>query len=164
MLVETLVEQFQDSGIRRVEVTGGEPLFQNECHKLLTNLCETGATVLLETGGAISVADVDSRVHIILDVKCPDSGMSHKMHQANIALLSDRSHELKFVVSSKSDFDWAVCYVQQKNLVGRDLLLSPVPGKVRPSDAAVWILNCEVDFRLQLQLHKLIWPDEGENR
>lgn len=158
------MDRFRESGVRRVEVTGGEPLAQPDCGHLLSALCDTGADVLLETGGSISVADVDPRVQIIMDVKCPDSLMNDRMNPGNIELLSGRPHELKFVISSKRDFDWTVSFVRDRQLTQRVLLVSPVPGKVPPDATAEWILESGVDFRLQLQLHKLIWPDGGENR
>lgn len=162
--VSELVERADSSGLDLVEVTGGEPLAQKECLILLTALLENKKTVLLETSGAFSVKDVDRRVKIIMDVKCPDSGMSEQMCLDNLKLLEGFTHELKFVVSSKSDFNWAASFVKKHSLYRRTLLISPVPENVSVEMLAAWILEGEINFRLQLQLHKLIWPGGGDDR
>ena len=159
-----ILERLSTSGRSLVEVTGGEPLSQSETPQLLKSLCDTGCTVLLETSGAESVEAVDPRVHVVMDVKCPDSLVSDSFVPENLDILFGKSHELKFVISSKNDFDWAVSFVKQRGLTNRNLLLSPVPSLVTGAEAAEWILGSGIEFRMQLQLHKLIWPEGGDDR
>jgi 7-carboxy-7-deazaguanine synthase len=147
-----------------VEVTGGEPLAQAEAIDLLQCLCDDGYDVMLETSGAFSIEHVDPRVRIIMDIKCPESKMAHQMDMDNLNYLVPGHHEVKFVVSSRSDFDWAGRLVEEKKLDKRiERLVSPVPTKVSPKALAEWILQSPVRFRLQLQLHNVIWPNaKGE--
>jgi 7-carboxy-7-deazaguanine synthase len=164
MSVSELVNLSIASPISLVEVTGGEPLFQSECIDLLLNLANIGKTVLLETSGAFSIISVDFRVHIVMDIKCPDSNMNNRMLFENLDLLERYNHELKFVVSSKSDFDWAIDFISSKKLNHRNIIFSPALGSVLPSDLASWILLSKINARFQLQLHKLIWPFEPVDR
>jgi 7-carboxy-7-deazaguanine synthase len=144
-----------------VEVTGGEPLAQAEAIELLRRLCDDGYDVMLETSGAFSIEHVDPRVKIIMDIKCPESKMMQEMAFDNLSRLVPGHHEVKFVVSSRVDFDWAVRLVEEKPLdEAIERLVSPVPDKVSPKELAEWILQSPVRFRLQLQLHKIIWPNE----
>jgi 7-carboxy-7-deazaguanine synthase len=143
-----------------VEVTGGEPLLQPEVFSLMTRLADAGHTVLLETSGAHDIAPVDRRVHIIMDLKCPDSGECEHNRWANIGLLKP-TDQIKLVVASRRDFDWAVGIVREHQLDRRfQVLISPAFGLVGPRDLADWILGTGLLLRLQLQLHKYIWdPD-----
>lgn len=142
-----------------VEVTGGEPLLQEEAPELLDALAATGRTVLLETNGTLPLPDRRS-CRVIMDLKCPSSGEAHRIHWANIEALSPVD-EVKFVVSGRSDFDWAAERVVEHSLVERGLavLVSPVAGVLEPRDLARWILDSCLPLRLQLQLHRLIWPE-----
>ena len=143
-----------------VEVTGGEPLAQPECNRLLSRLCDEGLTVLLETSGAIDTAGVDPRVHIILDVKCPGSGMTSRMHWPNVERLRPQD-EAKFVITDRIDYDWAKEPVA-RFAINRQctVLFSPVSGTLDPRHLAEWVLADRLPVRYQLQLHKLIWsPD-----
>jgi 7-carboxy-7-deazaguanine synthase len=162
--ISETVARADSSGLDLVEVTGGEPLAQKECSSLLAALLDSKKTVLLETSGAFSIKGVDPRVRIIMDIKCPDSDMSDRMFLDNLALLEGFEHELKFVVSSKRDFDWAAAFVKKHFLDERTLLISPVPRKVSPESVADWILASGINFRLQLQLHKIIWPGGGDDK
>ncbi len=162
--VDELVHRFVLSGVRRVEVTGGEPLFQEGTARLLSSLCDTGKIVMLETAGCIPVNKVDPRVHVVMDVKCPDSGSSNSFVEANLSDLSGRPHELKFVISSRRDFDWTVEFVHRHDLSERKLLISPVVALVSFLDIASWVMGSGIDFRLQAQLHRVIWPEGGDNR
>jgi 7-carboxy-7-deazaguanine synthase len=164
MSISELVDLSISSPISLVEVTGGEPLVQKECIELLRSLANTGKTVLLETSGAYSILGVDLRVHIIMDIKCPDSKMNEKMIFYNFDLLDRYNYELKFVVSSVSDFDWATQFIYKRSINHCKVIFSPVLGQVLPSDLASWILSSKINARLQLQLHKLIWPLEGIDR
>ena len=159
-----LVEEAVRSGKTLVEVTGGEPLAQAETLTLLSRLCDRFDSVLLETGGGISIRGVDPRVRVILDVKCPGSGMSGRMVRENLLLMREYRRELKFVVSHQRDFEWAVRFVQENRLEDETLLVSPVMPGVAPDALAEWVIESPVPFRMQLQLHKIIWPEGGDDR
>jgi 7-carboxy-7-deazaguanine synthase len=144
-----------------VEVTGGEPLLQPEVLPLMSQLADRGLTVLLETSGAHDVGRVDPRVHIIMDLKCPDSGECTGNRWANLDLLKP-SDQLKFVIASRRDFDWAVETVHALRLDQRFVvLLSPVFGSVEPVQLADWLLASGLQVRMQLQLHKCIWDPQA---
>ncbi|MCP4199938.1 MAG: 7-carboxy-7-deazaguanine synthase, partial [Proteobacteria bacterium] len=133
-----------------------------ETIELLRRLCDDGYDVMLETSGAFSIEQVDPRVKIIMDIKCPESKMTQKMVFDNLNYLVPGHHEVKFVVSSRADFDWAVRLVEEKQLdESIERLVSPVLDKVSPEELAEWILQSPVGFRLQLQIHKIIWPNEN---
>lgn len=158
--IEALFAQVAQYGCRLVEVTGGEPLAQPESLPLMARLCDEGFTVLLETSGAIDIGPVDRRVHIILDVKCPGSGMTDRMHWPNLDRLTAKD-EAKFVLASREDYDWACEVVARYRLVDRcTVLFSPVFGSLDLRLLAEWILADRLPVRFQLQLHKYIWaPD-----
>jgi 7-carboxy-7-deazaguanine synthase len=140
-----------------VEITGGEPLLQPEVLPLMAKLADADRTVLLETSGAHDVGGVDRRVHVIMDLKCPDSGECENNYWPNLERLKP-SDQIKFVIASKRDFDWTVATVKRHDLAGRfTLLVSPVFDKVTPRELADWILASGLPLRLQIQLHKLIW-------
>ena len=147
-------------GCRLVEVTGGEPLAQSESLPLMTKLCDAGYTVLLETSGAIDIAPVDPRVRVILDVKCPGSGMTDRMHWPNLSALAAKD-EAKFVLANRADYDWAREVLGEHDLASRcTVLLSPVFGTLDVRELAEWILADKLPVRFQIQLHKHIWaPD-----
>ncbi|MFL5331018.1 MAG: 7-carboxy-7-deazaguanine synthase QueE [Gemmataceae bacterium] len=140
-----------------VEVTGGEPLLQPEVHPLMRRLLDSGRQVLLETSGAHDVGSVDRRVHIIMDIKCPDSGECENNYWANLDRLK-KTDETKFVIASRRDFDWAIGTIKQHDLDNRfGMLMSPVFDEVEPVELSQWILDSGRQIRLQLQLHKLLW-------
>ncbi len=146
-----------------VEVTGGEPLCQPNTISLLRELKEAGRTVLLETNGSLDLAPVPDGVIKIMDLKCPDSGMSNKMCFANLQHLSP-ADELKFVLTSRRDYEWAVDIIHRRlpEALGSALpalLLSPVPARLEPAALTAWILEDQLPVRLQLQIHKIIWPE-----
>lgn len=144
-----------------VEITGGEPLLQEEVPGLMAMLADEGNTVLLETSGAHDVGPVDPRVHIILDLKCPDSGESDRNYWSNLERLKP-TDEIKFVVASRADFDWTEETVRRHGLDRRfRVLLSPVFGKVEPLHLATWLLDSGLQVRLQLQLHKILWDPQA---
>jgi len=147
-------------GCRLVEVTGGEPLAQPESLPLMARLCNAGYTVLLETSGAVDIAPVDPRVHIILDVKCPGSGMTNRMHWPNLSKLTAKD-EAKFVLADRADYDWAREILAEHDIAGRcTILFSPVFGSLDVRQLAEWILTDRLPVRFQLQMHKHIWaPD-----
>jgi len=142
-----------------VEVTGGEPLLQDETIHLLEKLIRQGRTVLLETNGSLPLAPVPPEVIKIIDVKCPDSGMAGSFLEENIASMQEHD-ELKFVLSSRRDFQWATAFIDRHGLFGKKLLFSPVQGSLDPALLAAWLLAERLNIRLQLQLHKILWPKQ----
>ncbi len=145
-------------GCPLVEITGGEPLLQPDVFTLMTELCDAGRTVLLETGGAHDVGAVDPRVHVIMDLKCPDSGESHRNHWANLAKLKP-TDQIKFVIASRADWDWTASAIREHRLDERfACLVSCVFGRVQPVELVGWLLDSGLHrVRMQLQMHKYIW-------
>jgi len=138
-------------------VTGGEPLAQKNCLSLLVALCEAGHSVSLETSGALDIGGVDPRVARIVDLKAPGSGEQAKNRWENLDLLTARD-ELKLVLASREDYDWAVLALHRHRLSERcPVLFSPVHAELDPALLAQWILDDRLPVRLQLQLHKLLW-------
>ncbi len=158
--IDDILLKVESYGCRLVEVTGGEPLAQPESLPLMTRLCDAGYTVLLETSGAVDIAPVDPRVHVILDVKCPGSGMTDRMHWQNISALTAKD-EAKFVLANRADYDWAREVLGEHDLASRcAVLLSPVFGTLDVRELAEWVLADKLPVRFQIQLHKHIWaPD-----
>lgn len=144
-----------------VEITGGEPLLQNETLDLIKIFHGLGFQILLETNGARSVAKIPSYVHVIMDVKCPGSGMTKYINYDNFKHLK-KSDEIKFVIKDKKDFLFASKLIAKYHLERISLLsFSPVLGHCTPKKLATWLLGSKFFARLQLQQHKLIW---GPNR
>lgn len=140
-------------------VTGGEPLAQKSCLPLLSALCDANYDVCLETSGALDIAPVDSRVARIMDLKAPESGESAKNLLSNIPDLR-KTDEVKIVVASRNDYDWAKTIIATHQLTARcDVVLSPVAGQLSPTEIAEWILADGLAVRFQIQLHKLLWSD-----
>jgi len=159
--VESLVSAALEAPTHLVLVTGGEPLLQASTTQLLRALLDAGLEVMLETNGSFPVQELDPRVRRIVDVKCPGSGMSDKNLWSNLEVLTSRD-EVKFVVTDRDDFDWAVRVMGLYHLVGRlPVLISPALGVVSLKDAAAWILESRLPLRLNLQLHKYIWGPEA---
>jgi 7-carboxy-7-deazaguanine synthase len=160
MTVAALVAGALAQPHRLVLVTGGEPLLQAETPVLLHDLLDAGFTVCLETNGSRPIGPVDARVHRILDIKCPGSGMAEHNDWRNLELLTSRD-EVKFVVTERSDFTWALEVINRHGLTGRlPVLISPVFAEVSLQEAAAWILASRLPLRLNLQLHKYIWGPE----
>ena len=157
--VDALVESARAAGVRHVCVTGGEPLAQRACLELLAALCDAGFAVSLETSGAIDVAAVDPRVSRVVDVKTPASGEAGRNRLENLPLLGPRD-QLKLVVCSRDDYEWARGFLrEQAREVRAQVLMSPAWGQVEPRDLAEWIIEDLLPARLQLQLHKLLWGE-----
>ncbi len=141
-----------------VEVTGGEPLLQKSVLPFMTELCNEGYTVLLETSGAHDIRPIDPRVHRIMDLKCPSSGEVKRNLPGNLEWLKERD-EIKFVIGSEEDYLWAKQQIEQgewKDKV-KAILFSPVFGKIELVHLAEWIMRDHLPVRLQLQMHKFIW-------
>jgi len=150
---------------RLVELTGGEPLMQQQCPELLRSLLQQGYSVLLETNGSVAINSVPPDVTSILDVKTPDSGSCDSFLMENIPEIRKRiaanpgSCEMKFVLSSKNDFLWACDFIRKHKLnASLPLLFSPVTGRVTAQELADWLMEIELSVRLQLQLHTILWP------
>lgn len=158
--LENLLAKVRSFECRLVEVTGGEPLAQPEVFPLIQQLCDAGHTVLIETSGAIDISPIDQRAHVILDVKCPGSGMTDRMHWENLTKLAMKD-EAKFVLSDRSDYEWALDIIAQYQMLTRcPLLMSPVFERLEPRQLAEWMLADRLPVRFQLQIHKYIWaPD-----
>ena len=155
--MDEVFDQAMALGDALVELTGGEPLLQEEAYPLMERLADAGKTVLLETSGAVSIARVDPRVHIILDLKTPGSGEVEANVLENIPLLKSKD-EVKFVLKDRRDFDWAVGMVVEHQLTAIcPVLFSPCFGDVNPTDLAAWILETKLPIRLQIQQHKILW-------
>jgi 7-carboxy-7-deazaguanine synthase len=160
MSVDAVLERVRQYGCRLVEITGGEPLHQPETLSLVQALCTEGYEVLIETSGAVDVSGVDPRARLIMDVKCPGSGMTDRMNWQNIERL--RPHDqVKFVIKDRADYDWAVSVVQRYDLPSRcTVLFGPVFGVLEPRHLAEWVLADRLPVRFQVQLHKYVWhPD-----
>jgi 7-carboxy-7-deazaguanine synthase len=165
LAISRIVARVRALGPRLVEVTGGEPLAQPATRALLTALADAGLEVLLETSGAFPIAGLDARARVVMDIKTPGSGMDAHNRADNLTALVTGRDEVKFVITGRADFDWAVDFVRRHDLAARAALLaSPVAGAVAAADLADWILASGQPFRLQLQLHKLVWPDTGDER
>lgn len=142
-------------------VTGGEPLAQPNCIRLLTRLCDAGYEVSLETSGALDVAAVDPRVSKVLDLKTPGSAEVQRNRYENIQWLT-RNDQVKFVICSREDYDWAISKLIEHDLAARagEVLFSPSHTQVEARALAEWIIADNLPVRLQLQLHKILWNDE----
>ena len=147
-------------GVRHVCVTGGEPLAQRNCLALLARLCDAGHDVSLETSGALSIAAVDPRVQRVVDIKTPGSGEAHRNRAQDYALLGARDL-VKFVITSRADYEWSRAQMDEHGLAARcGVLFSPSHGQLPARDLAEWILADRAPVRFQIQLHKVLWGDE----
>jgi 7-carboxy-7-deazaguanine synthase len=162
MTVGEVLAAVGDHGCNLVEVTGGEPLAQPGTLVLLTRLLEDGREVLLETSGALPIADVPAGVCRIVDFKTPDSGEELRNDWHNVEALRPVD-EVKFVIGSRRDYEWARDKIREHRLAERagHVLLSPVHGELDPKDLVAWILEDQLPARFQLQMHKHIWPPDG---
>ena len=156
--LDDVIGEVDRYGCSLVEVTGGEPLLQEEVYPLMQGLLDRGKTVLLETGGHRDTSRVPDEVVTILDVKCPGSGESHRNDWSNLERL--RAHdEVKFVVKDRADYEWARDVVARRELARRAAAIhfSPVHGVLDPKTLSEWVLADRVPVRVQLQIHKYIW-------
>jgi len=159
--IEDVLDSISGFPCKLVEVTGGEPLVQDECLPLLEALCDAGYEVMLETSGSLDISQIDSRVRRIMDVKCPGSGMVSRNRLENLNELRE-TDELKFVLKDRLDYEWAKDLVQSKGLHETcPVLFSPVWDHLAFDDLAEWILDDGLAVRLQLQIHKFIWHPQA---
>ena len=161
MTVDEVVADVESRGCPVVEVTGGEPLLQPDVYPLMQRLLDAGKTVLIETGGHRSIAQVPPGVIRIVDVKCPGSGESEKNDWSNLAHLR-ATDEVKFVIADRRDYDFAREVVRREQLDGKvaAVLFSPVHGELDPKQLAEWVIADRLPVRVQLQVHKYIWSAE----
>ncbi len=160
MPLEAILEQVAAYKPRYVCVTGGEPLAQPNCLPLLRELCDAGYEVSLETSGALDISGTDTRVSRVVDLKTPASGEMGRNLYENIAQLT-RNDQVKFVICSREDYDWAVSKLIEYRLDARagEVLFSPSHRQVDARALADWIVSDNLPVRLQLQLHKILWND-----
>lgn len=157
--ISDILQQVAQYNTRHVTVTGGEPLAQPECQDLLQDLCDAGYQVSLETGGALPIEKVDSRVYVVLDIKTPASNEEGKNHYDNLDHIK-ATDCLKFVICDEQDYVWSTKFVEQKKLHEKcDVFFSPSADQLNPTQLADWIVRDQLPVRMQIQLHKLLWND-----
>jgi len=159
--IDDIVDEVRSFNCRLVEITGGEPLVQENVHNLIKELCDLGYEVLIETGGSLPIENIDKRVKIIMDLKTPCSRMEKKNRYENIQHLKS-TDEVKFVIGSREDYEWVKDIILTYDLLNKveQVLLSPVFDKVENIQLAEWILQDKLNVRFQLQMHKYIWHPE----
>ncbi len=162
MTVDAVVEKVVALGAPRVELTGGEPLLQPAVYPLMEALLRKGLTVMLETSGSIDVRLVPGAVHKIVDLKAPSSGESDR-NDLRVLLSMNQNDELKFVLGSRADYEWAKAMIEKHRLDERPypLLFSSVFDKLSPQQLAEWIIADRLKVRFQLQQHKYVWPPDA---
>lgn len=158
--LEDVLKEVKEKGLSLVEITGGEPLIQEECYELMTILCDEGMIVLLETGGSIDTIKVDERVKKIIDFKTPSSLMVDENEWNNISRLK-AGDEVKFVICDRADYEWSIDIIKKYDLEAKTVVnLSPVYNVLEPSELVKWIMEDSLDIRVNLQLHKYIWGEK----
>jgi len=155
--IASIMEQVEKYNTHYVCVTGGEPMAQRNCLILLDTLIEAGYKVSMETSGSIDISPVNKKVSVVMDLKTPSSTEQSQNRYENIALLESKD-QLKFVIASRLDFDWC-CDILQNYSVDSEVLFSPVYESLKPVELADWILEKQLNVRLQVQLHKILWGD-----
>ena len=164
--IDDILSKVDDYKCNLVEITGGEPLLQNGVYLLISALLKTGKYILIETNGSIDIGRVQEfkglriqRLKIIMDIKCPDSGMSERMNWGNLDKLYNND-EVKFVINSRGDYDWSKEIIKKNSLADRcHILMSPVYDNLTAEELSEWILNDNLNVRLNLQIHKYIWGE-----
>ncbi len=161
MSVQHVIDEVEKYNCKLVEITGGEPLVQiGECLELMNRLCDLAFEVMIETGGSLTIKDIDPRVKIIMDLKCPSSGMEKKNLYENLKYLKP-TDELKFVIGNREDYNWTKEIIKKYNLSEKCIILfSVVFGELEPVELINWILEDKLDVRFQLQMHKFIWDPQ----
>jgi 7-carboxy-7-deazaguanine synthase len=159
MKIKSIMDRIEVYGCPLVEITGGEPLLQNETPQLIYRLLKNGYKVMMETNGSLDIGKVDKRCIKIVDIKCPTSNESDKNDFENINRLHPED-QVKFVIGNRTDYDYASKITTRiyPKLAPDHILFSPVFGQMVPSDLAKWILEDKLQVRFHLQLHKFIWP------
>ena len=161
MQLPEILAQTQTYRARHVTVTGGEPLAQKNCLRLLSQLADAGFHVSLETSGVLDISGVDPRVVKVMDLKTPESGEEKRNRYENLEYLTFRD-QVKFVISSEADYQWSKRMIDDYQLSEKcEVLISPVQGRLNPAILAEWMLADGLNARFQLQLHKILWGDEA---
>ena len=156
--IQHILDEVAQYNAQYVCVTGGEPMAQSNCLKLLDSLIDSGYNVSMETSGSIDITPVNSKVSIVMDIKTPSSTEEHQNRYENLPILKSKD-QLKFVIASRSDFDWCN-EILDNHEVESEILFSPVYESLKPVELADWILEKKLNVRLQVQLHKLLWGDQ----
>ena len=161
LTVEETLQKVETFGLPLVEITGGEPLLQEDVYPLMETLLKKGYRVMLETSGALPIDKVPEKVIKILDIKCPGSGEEKKNHLENLKFLSPHD-EVKFVLLDRADYEWSRNMLRKYDMVpSKQVLFSPVYDKLNLKDLSQWILKDRLAVRLQTQLHKVIWSKDA---
>lgn len=159
MSVDEAIEKVKNFGIKLVEITGGEPLLQEESLLLMEKLLDEKFHLLVETNGSMSIKNIDRRVSVVMDIKTPKSGMFDKMDLINLKYLK-HTDEVKFVISDSEDYKWVKDFINAYSLTEKCLvLLSPSYGVINPAELVKWIIGDRLPVRLNMQLHKYIFPE-----
>ena len=156
--IQHILDEVAQYNAQYVCVTGGEPMAQSNCLKLLDSLINHGYNVSMETSGSIDITPVNSKVSIVMDIKTPSSTEEHQNRYENLPILKSKD-QLKFVIASRSDFDWCT-EILDNHEVESEILFSPVYESLKPAELADWILEKKLNVRLQVQLHKILWGDQ----
>ncbi len=158
--IDEIIDKIKKFDCKLVEITGGEPLVQKESINLMKRLCDEDFEVMLETGGSLPINQIDKRVMIIMDLKCPSSKMMKKNNYDNINYLKP-TDEVKFVIGTLEDYEWTKTIIEQYKLIEKcSVLFSVVFDKLEPATLVNWILEDKLKVRYQLQMHKIIWHPE----
>ena len=160
--IDDIMQKVRAFECNLVEITGGEPLAQREAFDLIKRLCDEDFEVLIETGGYVSIDEVDPRAKIILDIKCPASSEAERNHWPNLNRLRSDLDEVKFVIADRNDWEFAKKIIADYHLEksAKAVLISPAWGLIDLTALASWIAESGLNVRMQLQLHKYIWgPD-----
>ncbi|MEA3333390.1 MAG: radical SAM protein [Pseudomonadota bacterium] len=163
--IQEIVDRVSDYKVPLVELTGGEPLLQKGAPELVQQLLELNYTVLVETNGSLDLSSIDRRAHLIVDIKTPGSGMAESFHLPNLPLLQPH-YQIKFVLVDEADFFWSLDFVKHHllNSKTKEIIFSPVVSSFKPAVLAELILKHQVQARLQLQLHTMLWPNCDRGR
>lgn len=157
MTVEEVMAEVRRSGLGLVEITGGEPLLQGEVSQLIERLVNDGYRVLVETNGSVDISNLNKEVIVIMDIKTPGSGMASEVLLSNLSVLK-REDEVKFVLCSREDYEWAKEFIKKHSLTERcTILFSPAFGVLDPERLSRWIIEDRLNVRLNLQIHKYIY-------
>ena len=160
--IQHILDEVAQYNAQYVCVTGGEPMAQSNCLKLLDSLIDSGYNVSMETSGSIDITPVNNKVSIVMDIKTPSSTEEHQNRYENLPILKSKD-QLKFVIASRSDFDWCT-EILDNHEVESEILFSPVYESLKPVELADWILEKKLNIRLQVQLQKLLWGDHRVDR
>lgn len=158
--INEILDEIQKYNCKLVEITGGEPLVQSEVHQLIDLLIENNYSVMMETNGSCDISQVNKEVKIIMDLKCPMSGMFDKNNYSNINYLKS-TDEVKFVISNKEDYNWVKFVIKENDLGNKCIILLSCNSSILAKDElASWILEDSLNVRFHIQLHKIIWNPE----